>query len=242
MKHGHSELATILREAAGIDADDPATTSKTKGQIRALFKAADEGNRALVEFLLQAGADPKARNIAGELPFHVALRNRHPAIAMILLMAIGGINQDDDKNWTPLHFAVLAKDWEMVRKLLREGAGFRTRWHYRHRSGGPDKDAYDVAELTNQADLFIETVFAEGRDDIVSDLMRKASQQSNLDLYQKLLDNGLDLQDEEVAKRAAHYVFSSELRSPERREEKLVSFLRDNNVHKSFFAARLIHH
>ena len=86
-----------------------------------LFKAAESGDREAVELFLHAGVDPKSRNDVGKFPFHVAVSNKHPAVAAILLKAIGGINQIDDKGWTPLHWAILARDWKMVRELMRAG-------------------------------------------------------------------------------------------------------------------------
>ena len=55
------------------------------------------------------------------------------------------------------------------------------------------QDVYDIAEYTNQVDLFIATAFAERKKDAMNFLMEKAAHQANHDLYQKLLDNDADL-------------------------------------------------
>ena len=83
----------------------------TKINSAKLFRAAATGDRKTVERLLYVGTDPKTRNSDGYFPFHIAVQNKHPAVAAILLRAMSGIDGTDDKSWTPMHWAVLARDW-----------------------------------------------------------------------------------------------------------------------------------
>ena len=203
-----------------------------KRQAKMLFAAAESGDREAVELLLQAGVDPKSRNAADEFPSHVAARNKHFVVTAILLKAIGGVDQKDDKSWTPMNWLVLAKEWEMVREFMREGATLR---YKAQTDGWPRQDAHDVAILTHQEDRFIATAFEEGSERIINDLMQKATRQNKLDLYQKLLDNGLDLQDEETANTAAMYAFSY----TDAQSLEAIRFILANNISKSAVAKKL---
>ena len=246
-QHKDDGIGLILRNATALTAEETAKAldkeeassaagkALHKRQAEMLFKAAEDGDREAIELLLQADVDPKPKNSAGEFPFHVAARNRHLSVAAILLRAIGevsgnGVNQKDNKSWRPIHWALLAKDWEMVRELLREGAllNYRppsTTW--------PRQDPYDIAVETGQADLFLATVFAEQSQGMVNGLIEKATrQQPSFDLYQKLLEHGLDLQDEkyadEAVSKAINYLAGGAL-----------DFLFANNISKSALIKKL---
>lgn len=169
----------------------------TKINSSKLFGAAETGNRKTVEQLLEVGTDPKTKNSDGHFPFHVAVQNKHPAVAGILLRAMSGIDGTDDKSWTPMHWAVLARDWETVRGLLREEAKFR------YRVPGFDRtyqDPYDVAKRAKVDDQFLALVFAEQRHDIVKTLGEKATRDEDIDLIDQLNQHGLDLtKDKEIS-------------------------------------------
>ena len=248
IKHKDDSIRRILRDATALTgkkvekALDEEEASSVAGKALhnrhadMLFKAAEDGDREAIELLLQAGADPKTKNSAGEFPFHIAARNRHLSVAAILLKAIGdvsgnGVNQKDNKSWRPIHWAILAKDWEMVRELLREGAQLNyqppsTTW--------PRQDPYDIAVETGQADLFLATVFAEQSQLMMNGLIEKATRQPSLDLYQKLLEHGLDLQDKETATEAVKHAFSYVSTSGE-----VIDFLLANNINKSALVKNL---
>ncbi|KAH9958652.1 hypothetical protein BJV74DRAFT_789219, partial [Russula compacta] len=49
-----------------------------------LHLAADGGFLPIVQQLLRRGADPRARNRFGEMPYQVASRNLHRGVAQIL--------------------------------------------------------------------------------------------------------------------------------------------------------------
>lgn len=125
----------------------------TKIKAASLFQATAAGDRETVESLLELGTDPKTKNFDGLFPFHVAVQNKHPAVAGILLRAMSGKDGKDDKSWTPMHWAVLAKDWEMLRELLREGAKFK---HSSSSLGIRDyKNPYDIAKFIHAEEQFL---------------------------------------------------------------------------------------
>ena len=56
------------------------------------------------------------------LALTMAYKLKHNALVAILLEDIKGVNAFDNKNWTPLFWAIAAGDWELVRGLLHRGA------------------------------------------------------------------------------------------------------------------------
>ena len=52
--------------------------------------------------LLAVGADAKAENDAGKVPFDIAVEAEHYALAAVLAKAAGGINGRDKKGWDTL--------------------------------------------------------------------------------------------------------------------------------------------
>ncbi len=72
----------------------------------------------MISALIDAGADPTARDSLGSTPLHVA-----PASAVPLLVSAGAdVNARNDGGETPLHIALSRGDLEKVRTLLRFGA------------------------------------------------------------------------------------------------------------------------
>ena len=84
-----------------------------------LWQAAANNDRASAERLLAVGADAKAENDAGKVPFDIAVEAEHYALAAVLAKAAGGINGRDKKGWTPLHWAIFGDAWDLVRELIR---------------------------------------------------------------------------------------------------------------------------
>ena len=70
------ETATVDEVSACLSAGEDPNKQNTKG-LTALHRAArDTGNPAVIEALLDAGANPRTYNIAGRLPWHFARRNK----------------------------------------------------------------------------------------------------------------------------------------------------------------------
>ena len=64
------------------------------------------GDVAAVALLLEAGADPNARDVSGWTPLHKAAGfNANPAVVGALLDAGADVHARDADGWTPLHLA-----------------------------------------------------------------------------------------------------------------------------------------
>ncbi|MDE3269678.1 MAG: ankyrin repeat domain-containing protein [Pseudomonadota bacterium] len=225
----------IEKSLSTDDANSIGGQALAKRNAQMMFKAAADGNREEVEMLLAAGVKPTIKNAAGEFPTHVATRNRHFIITAILLRAID-VNRGDDKSYKPIHWAIIAKDWLMVRELMRAGALFFSR-SYSSQSHWGQQDPYDVARLTNQEDLFIKTALAEQSEFMIRGLLEKATKDLDYDLYQKLLDNGVDLQDEKIAGYIAGYVFDTYLHVD--KTKQMLKFLFELNINRIALAKHI---
>ena len=136
--HENKEMLVLLHTAGAKPLD--------------LWQAAANNDRAAAERLLTAGADAKAENDAGKVPFDIAIEAEHYALAAILLKAAVGINGRDKKGWSPLNWAIFGDAWDLVRELIREGADI---------SVGRSQNAFDVATLMESEAKLIEVFIAE---------------------------------------------------------------------------------
>ncbi|XP_042857758.1 ankyrin repeat domain-containing protein 65-like isoform X1 [Penaeus japonicus] len=87
-----------------------------------LHEAAEGGQEAVVETLLNFGAQVNAKDAFGETPLHWASWNGHHAVAETLLEKGGEVNAKDDEGQTPLHFAS-EKGHDAVAETLLEMGG-----------------------------------------------------------------------------------------------------------------------
>jgi ankyrin repeat protein len=112
----------------------------------ALHYAAINDNKKMVELLITKGADIKVKDASGNTPLYIALRSGHKNIADMLLgkgaelsihvAAILGnieaiksfvetgtsIDIIDSRGFTPLHYAVIERQYDAVKFLVAEGA------------------------------------------------------------------------------------------------------------------------
>ncbi len=81
-------------------------------------------NPAVIKLLLEAGADPKARDdLTGWTPLHRAAANNNSAVITVLLKAGADPNALDEDNDTPLHMAAESNDSvAVIQTLLDAGA------------------------------------------------------------------------------------------------------------------------
>ena len=165
---------------------EPVLDNKVESQD--LWQAAANNDRASAERLLAEGADAKAKNAAGNTAFDVAVESGHDALAAILLKAVAGINGRDEKSWTPLHWAIVADDWDLVRELIEAGADI---------SLGSQQNALEIAKLMNSETKLIEVfIDAKGVDAIVRDgwtALMHAARDGHTEVVKLLIDNGADL-------------------------------------------------
>jgi len=89
---------------------------------KALRNAARDGHAAVVELLLAAGADVKAKNEYGETALHQAAWYGHAAIVELLLAAGADVDAQDEAGWTALHEAAQEAHAAVVELLLAAGA------------------------------------------------------------------------------------------------------------------------
>ena len=137
---GHREVAElILSYGANPNARDSSGFS-------ALHYAAINDNKKMVELLIARGADVNAKDASGNTPLYNAVRSGHKDIAEMLLEKgaelsihvaafLGNIDDiknfvetgtsidiSDDRGLTPLHYAVMEGQYDIVKFLIAKGA------------------------------------------------------------------------------------------------------------------------
>ena len=89
-----------------------------------LLLACQEGHLEIVQALLAAGANLRARTLRGHAALHYASKNGHLGVVKVLLDAAGiEIDAVDNFGNTPLLLACSTGKLEVVRELLKQGAG-----------------------------------------------------------------------------------------------------------------------
>ena len=153
-----------------------------------LWQAAANNDRASAERLLAVGADAKAENDAGKVPFDIAVEAEHYALAAVLAKAAGGINGRDKKGWTPLHWAIFGDAWDLVRELIEAGADL---------SVGRSQNALEIAKLMNSETKLIEVfIDAKGVDAIVRDgwtALMHAARDGHTEVVKTLIEIGANI-------------------------------------------------
>ena len=91
---------------------------------RSLLLADSNNNRAVIEALLNGGAEPNAQTQSGWTPLHVtAGMNKNPAVIEALLNAGADLSARDANGQTPLHHAAgMNKNPAVIEALLNGGA------------------------------------------------------------------------------------------------------------------------
>ena len=120
-------------------------------------------------------------------PFHAALDAEHYSLAAILLKAAQGIDGKDERGWRPLHWAIVADDWNLVHELLAEGADI---------TAGRKQNAWDVAKIMESEAKLIEALISEKGTEIYikgTPLLIWAIEKRHMDIVKFLVEKGADI-------------------------------------------------
>ena len=90
--------------------------------VTPLLSAAFWGSRALVQVLLDGGADPDKADENGLTPLYVATQRDNIEVVKLLIECGADINRTDNKGWTPLHVAAFYGKRSIYTMLLDGGA------------------------------------------------------------------------------------------------------------------------
>jgi ankyrin repeat protein len=88
----------------------------------ALLAAAEKGDTAKVEKLLNGGADINARGKYGQTALQIAILHDHVKLAALLIERGADVNAADKEGGTPLATAAMASDLASVERLIKAGA------------------------------------------------------------------------------------------------------------------------
>jgi ankyrin repeat protein len=91
-------------------------------QYPLLHFAANYGSQAIIDLLLQYGADPNITTEKGYTVLHLAARDGNIELANLLLQYRADINVQDYWGDTPLHWAFEANHIEFCENLIAQGA------------------------------------------------------------------------------------------------------------------------
>ncbi len=87
-----------------------------------LHVAVKEGDKELVKYFIEKGADPNVKGAFGETPLHIAVDRGYHDIVQILLESGADPNAQSNEGNTPLHLAVIASSADIAYELLKKGA------------------------------------------------------------------------------------------------------------------------
>ena len=114
-KKGHLHIARMLK--AKMEGKEEADI-----ELYDLHATAASGDMQAVRDFIDVGVDLEVKNDEGKVAFQVAVDAKQYSVAAVLLHAMRDINGKDEQGWTPLNWAILAKDFELMRELIRAGA------------------------------------------------------------------------------------------------------------------------
>jgi ankyrin repeat protein len=101
--------------------------ARTFGEMGALHFAARDGEQAMVEFLLERGADVNEPAEEGWTPLHFAAAEGNSFVAEVLLENGARVDARDFQGRTPLDLAVVAEHSSVIEIIRRRHGGSRRR-------------------------------------------------------------------------------------------------------------------
>lgn len=96
------KLKTLVHDGVNVNATSVTCNSPVYGQFgknTALMFAAAAGKKEAVVFLLEHGANPSTRNLAGETAHNIALLNNDQEMVRLLGYAMERRRSSNDDNW-----------------------------------------------------------------------------------------------------------------------------------------------
>ena len=112
----------------------------------ALHLASTSGHTAIVELLIQYGADVNSQNYNQETPLYLASRHGQLETTHLLLASGSEVSSRDSKNFTALHRAALSGHLDVVTLLLESGADINAR-------NADDATPLDLASAFGRSDV-----------------------------------------------------------------------------------------
>jgi len=108
----------------GIDVDSRDSEGRT-----ALYYAAIQGKRDVVEFLLSRGANVNAKDKdVAFMPLHHAVGGGHKDVVELLIAKGADVNAKDKYGWTPLDSSVYGGNTDIPELLIEAGANVNSRY------------------------------------------------------------------------------------------------------------------
>ncbi|KAJ6445212.1 eukaryotic translation initiation factor 3 subunit B [Purpureocillium lavendulum] len=196
--NGHRDaVRALLRQGtptpAGKDIADGLDYGKghsvQKGKSPLLW-AVHRGDDAVVQALIQGGADVDARNARdGIIALVWAAQNGHEAIARVLINSGADVNAKDRPGYTALHLAAQNGHEAIVRMLIDSGADFNAK----------DGSGYTALQLAAQHghEAIVRMLIDSGADVNAKDglehtALRFAAQNGHEAIVRMLIDSGAD--------------------------------------------------
>ncbi len=170
-----------------------------------LMLASALGRAHMADILLEQGANPDKKNTLQQNALHMAIIEKHEAIAMQLIAASRAINSADREGDTALMCAAIGNLPKVLKALLKRGAKWDVRsekgltaLHYAALAGF----AKCVAILMDDAhaDVNIQTATTDKSRDIKNTALHFAASQGHVETCQQLISCGADLLAENAEK------------------------------------------
>jgi ankyrin repeat protein len=125
--HTAARLGDLARVTQLLDADPQLANARTAADETPLHYAAATQRTALIELLLERGADVNAVDQLGQTPLHLVASSSDAKAVRAVIDADADVNARDGQGETPLHIAARRLSVTGVRALIAAGADVNAR-------------------------------------------------------------------------------------------------------------------